>query len=255
LDYVDKKYDLRGKSFQARYGSVSKQEYQSLFDQMMTEVFTVGTPESSHVQDLRAEYEHAGILFESKYNKCRDVVAVGKKSGATDEVIVVHILQLRDRLIAGRFTYSCALPEGGDSEEDCADAIFTVLTTRHYTSGAESRGKFCWFPDSILLSHVPSDMKGLRSIIRELGKTAIPRKSSIRVAGAATRGDMVEVDKRTLELAEKNANQAAFEKSVGGMNIGIVDGSGAVELAKLVGCERTPSRIECYVSNGIISEI
>ena len=249
MDYVEDKYDLRGKSFQARYGSEGKQEYQRLFEQMMKDVFTEGTSVSTYVQDLRTEYEHAGILFESKYNKCRDVVAVGKKSDPKKEVVVVHILQLRDGLVAGRFTYSCTLPKGGNSEEDFADAIHAVLTTRHYTSGGESRGKFSWFPDNILLSHVPSDMKGLRSIVRELGKSATPKKSSIRVAGAATKGDMLDVDKRTLELAEKNANQAAFEKSVGGMNIGIVDGSGALELAALVGCERTPSRIECYVSD------
>lgn len=249
MDFVDEKYDLRGKSFEARYSSGSKLEYQRLFEQMMKEVFTEGHSASKQLQELRMEYEHAGNLFESKYNTCRDVVAVGKKSDPNKEIVVVHVLQLREGLVAGRFTYTCTMPKGSISEEDYADAIFTVLTTRHYTSGAESRGKFSWFPDNVLLSHMPKDIKGLRSTIRELGKTAIPKKKSIRVAGAATKGDMLEVDKRTLELAEKNANQAAFERSVGGMNIGIVDGSGALELAKLVGCERPPSRIECYVSD------
>ena len=251
-DHIEDKYDLRGKSFEARYGSGSLPEYQRLFEQMMKEVFTEGHFVSNELQDLRTEYEHAGILFESKYNKCRDVVAIGKKSDPVRDTVVVHILQLRDGLVAGRFTYSCTLPAGANSDGDFADAIYTVLTTRHYASGGESRGNFCWLPDSILLSHVPADLKGLRSTIRELGKSAEPRKASIRVAGAAKKGDMLEVDKRTLELAEKNANQAAFEKSVGDMNIGIVDGSGALELAKLVGCERAPSRIECYVSDNVL---
>jgi excinuclease ABC subunit B len=243
LDRIEDKFDLRGQSFQARYGSGSKEDYQLLFEKMMQEVFTDGAPNDT-LQDLRSEYEQAGVLFESKYNNCRDVVAVGKAS-ENDDSVVVHVMQLRTGLVAGRFTYSCQLPT--DNEEDYADAIFAVLTGRHYPSGGESRGDFCWFPDDILLSHMPPDVKSLKSTIRGLAKDSVPKKTSLTIKSAAKKGNRFEVDKRTLELAFKNANQAAFEKSIGDMNIGIVDGSGALELAKLVGCEKPPSRIECYV--------
>ena len=245
LDYVEDKFDLRGKSFQARYGAGSKQEYHDLFEQMMLEVFSDSSLNDT-VRDMRLEYEEAGVLFESQHNTCRDVVAVAK-SPKSKNAVIVHIMQLRNGLVAGRFTYSCQLPNGNDAEEDYGDAIFAVLSSRHYPSGGESRGSFGWFPDDILLSHVPADVKGLKNLIQRLGKESKPKKTKISVGGMATKGKMTEVDKRTMELAVKNANQAALEKSAGDMNIGVVDGSGAVELGKLVGCEKVPSRVECYV--------
>jgi excinuclease ABC subunit B len=246
LDYVEDKFDLRGKSFQVRHGSGSKEEYHKLFEQMMLEVFTEGSSNDT-VRDMRLEYEQAGVLFESEHNTCRDVVAVAKSPEKKDSV-VVHVMQLRDGLVAGRFTYSCHLPNGSDTEEDFGDAIFAVLSSRHYPSGGESRGGFGWFPDDILLSHVPADVKGLKNIIQRFGKEATPpRKTKINVGGVAKKGKMMEVDKRTMELAVKNANQAAMEKSAGDMNVGVIDGSGALELGKLVGCEKAPSRVECYV--------
>lgn len=252
LDLVEEKYDLRAASFLARHGSGSKEEYHRLFDKVMQEIFTDGgksdgEQDSDTLKTMRSEYEQAGLLFDSKYNNCRDVVAVGKASDG-DSAIVVHVLQLRDGLVAGRFSYTCQVPSGGTGEEDYGDAIQTVLMSRHYPSGEESLGGFSWFPDDVLLSHDPIDIKSLRSTLRQLRKEAGTSAKSISISTAKSKGARREVDDRVLEFASSNAKQAALEKSVGDMNVALVDGSGAMELGKLVGTEKAPSRIECYVS-------
>jgi excinuclease ABC subunit B len=252
LERVEAKYDLRAKSFLARHGSESKVEYQRLFDKVMQDVFTDGIhnghEDSRTLRDMRIEYEEAGLLFDSKYNQCRDVVAVGHAGDAATS-IVVHVLQLREGLVAGRFSYTCQLPSEGATEDDYADAIHTVLANRHYPSGGESRGGFSWFPDDVLLSHEPFDIKGLRNMVRQLCKEADPKRKSITIRTAAkTNGPKREVDDRALEFATKNAHQAALNNSFGDTNACLVDGSGATELAVMIGSKKAPSRIECYVS-------
>jgi hypothetical protein len=44
-------------------------------------------------------------------NKCRDVVAVGPVDGVVTSA-VVHVVQLREGRVAGRFSYECDLALG-----------------------------------------------------------------------------------------------------------------------------------------------
>jgi excinuclease ABC subunit C len=256
LERVEEKYDLRAKSFLARHGSESKEDYLRLFDRVMDDVFCGSDSEAqnnnddsaSTMREMRLEYEQAGLLFDSKFNRSRDVVAVGKAK-SSHSIVLVLVLQLRDGIVAGRFSYACELKAREATEEDYADLIQEVLANRHYPSGGESRDGFSWFPDEVLLSHEPADVKSFRRIVRQLGSEAVPKKKSIAVAVAGTGSKArQEVDNRAIEFAVKNANQAAFEKSLGGMNKGLLDGTGALELAKLVKSDKSPARIECYVS-------
>lgn len=247
LDGVEEKYDLRRKSFLARHGDASQEEYQQLFNKVVDEVFGKhGTTESLLLTSKRKEYEEAGLLFDSEYNKCRDVVAVGRAS-ENARSIVVHVSQLREGIVAGRFSYSCELPTGF-GEEDVAEAVQAVLAQRHYPAGENTKSAFSWFPDDILLSHQPFDQKDLRkSITQSFGDSGPKQRKKITIGTAAGSGPRRAVDERLLRFAKENAEQAAIEKSLGSVK-SLVDGSSAAELAALTGCEKPPTRIECYVS-------
>jgi len=249
LEGVEEKYDLRAQSFLARHGGASQEEYKRLFETVLKEVFEgQGGREALLLTEKRKEYEEAGLLFDSDSNRCRDVVAVGREDEQARE-IVVHVLQLREGIVAGRFSYSCELPIGfGD--EDVADCIHTALTQRHYPSGENAQSKFSWFPDEVLLSHPPLDKTSLRKAIQESnGESEQKQKKKVNISTAAKTGPKKAVDARVLQFASENAKQAAIEKSLGSVK-SLVDGSGAAELATLIGSARMPSRIECYVSPG-----
>lgn len=251
LERVEETYGIRAQSFLARHGSVSKDEYQRLFNSMMQEVFTdtssIARREPDDLKKLRLEYEQAGLLFDSTVNQCRDVVAVGGY-GRDDLTIAVVVLQLRNGIVASRFSYSCQVTNKDSPEEDYPEAIIAVLVNRHYPSGGESHDGVRWFPDDILLSHEPKDVKDLQRAIRQLGNEAMPKKRNTKVSSKLkSKSKNTEVDRRTLEFATKNANQVALVKSAGAQNIGLFDGTGSAELAQMVGVEKAPSRIECFV--------
>ena len=244
LEAVEDKYDLRAQSFLARYGSVSLEEYRNLFERVLREVFTNNS--STKLTEMREEYEEAGLLFEADCNNCRDVVAVGKADHQAREV-VVHVSQLREGLVAGRFSYTCQLPVGS-TDDDVADAVHTALTQRHYPAGENAQSKFNWFPDDVLLSHPPVDTKSLRKAIQQsCSENGQAQRKTIKIGTAALSGPNQAVDARVLQFATENANMAAIEQSLGTLK-SLVDGSGAEELATLIGSEVLPSRIECYVS-------
>jgi len=191
------------------------------------------------------------MLFDSKFNRCRDVVTIAQVEGQ-DSSAVVHILQLRQGLVAGRFSYTCEVPYGLKDEEDAASAIQTVLQRRHYPSGEESRdSRFSWFPDEVLLSHIPVDAKELRTAIRGARSLVEPlRKRTITIKTASSKGQRKAVDARALEFAMENAQQVAYERSLGQEKRSAlpssIDGTAAKELANLLSLEKGPSRIECY---------
>jgi excinuclease ABC subunit C len=249
LEGIEEKYDLRSKSFQARFGTVNKAEYHKSFQNVMTEVFE--SPEDfgeSSLPSLRSEYEEANKLFESEYNQCRDVVAVGKNQ----DTVVIHVLQLRNGLIAGQFSYTCELECGIESEEDFADAIQTVLEQRHYPSGgAPAAGRYSFFPDEVLLQYPVMQSKELKAAIRSGRNAAEPDRKTgkISVRTSVSRGPRKEVDARALQCAIDNAEQVANERllaNIGGVPKTSVDGTAVKELASMLSLEKEPERIECY---------
>jgi excinuclease ABC subunit B len=251
LERIEINYDLRSQSFLTRHGSGSKDEYRLLFQKALDEVFiNPALRADESLSEMRLEYEEAGMLFDSKYNTCRDVVAIGKVDSDTSKAVVL-VLQLRGGLVAGRFTYECELVTGMTQEEDYSDVIQTVLEKQHYPSGEESPDtRFSYFPDEVLLSHPPLDAKELKATIRRARSVVEPgRKKAVTITSAAIKGPRVEIDARALEFAKENARQVAFEKSLVNLQNGAlssVDGTAAKELAIMLSLESVPSRIECY---------
>jgi len=219
-----------------------------LFNKVLDDVFgEQGKTESRLLSTKRKEYEEAGLLFDSEYNICRDVVAVGKASEQA-RTIVVHVSQLRKGIVAGRFSYTCEMPIGFD-EDDVADAMQTVLVQKHYPAGTNTQSAFSWFPDDILLSHEPVDQKHLRkAVISSFGENPPKQRKKFTISTCARSGPRQPVDERLMKFASENAHQVAIEKEFGSAK-SLVDGSSAAELATILGCETPPSRIECYVSS------
>lgn len=246
LEGIEDKYGLRQFSFKARHGEASPEDYKKLFETVLDEVFGEAGEKSLQLASKRKEYEEAGLLFDSHFNKCRDVVVVGKASEHTT-TILVHVSQLREGLIAGRYSYECKLPVGF-GEEDVSDAVQTVLEQRHYPAGMNAVSSFSWFPDDILSSHEFLDAKTLRkSILQACSDTERKQKRKISISTAAQSGPRREVDARLLRFASENAEQVAIEKAMGSAK-SLVDGTSAAELATMIGSGKAPSRIECYVS-------
>jgi excinuclease UvrABC nuclease subunit len=242
---------LRSKSFQARFGTLSKAEYHKHFQKVMREVFEAeGTFGDSSLPALRSEYEEASKLFDSEYNICRDVVALGKSQDGT--TFVVHVLQLRQGLIAGQFSYTVELSSGLTCVEDFSEAIQIVLEHRHYPSGEVSTcGRFSFFPDEVLCQYSLLRTKELKEAIRFARNQAEPDRkgSKIDIRTLASRGTRKDADSRALECAMANAEQVANEKSmtnIPGVLKSSVDGTAARELVSLLSLEKTPERIECY---------
>ena len=250
LDGVEEKYGLRQLSFEARHGAAAKKDYKRLFETVLDEVFGNIGEQSLQLMEKRKEYEEAGLLFESDYNQCRDVVVTAKASEDT-RTVVVHVSQLRQGLVAGQFSYACDLPRGA-GEEDVAEAIQMVLEQKHYPAGANTASKFSWFPDDILLSHESIDTKSLRNaILSACSGTVRKQKKKITIGTAVASGPRQDVDARLLRFASGNAEQAAIERSMGSVKC-LVDGSSAAELATIIGSAKSPSRIECYVSTAFV---
>lgn len=261
LEGIEAKYDLRAKSFVARHDSaeISKEDYGILFQRALEETFGSGHSSSETVTELarmRSEFEEGGVLFDSDMSYSRDVVALAPVPGSASETsALVHVVQFRDGLIAGQFSYQVELPSGMDSEEDRAEAIAHVLERRHYPSGEESvDSAFSFFPDEVVVQHLPEDTKELKQAIRSSRrKVESDADGKIAVRNAAKRGKKKDTDRRSLELAIDNAQQVALERSMENVGQAVktsLDGTALRELADLLNLEEIPNRIECYdISN------
>ncbi len=280
LEAIEERYDLRSKCFQARYGEISKAEYQQLFQTVLSEVFeSKGRAADSPLRMLRSQYEEASNLFESEYNQCRDIVAVGCIANDNSNY-VLHVLQLRQGIIAGQFSYAFKLESGLHTEEDFGDAIQTLLDQQHYPSGeASTPGHFSFFPDEILTQFPLMDVKTLKETIRLARNEVEPerKRTKIAIRTAATGGPRREADKRALQCAIENAKQIAEEYGltkvpevarnsvhrrngekeeskakddvlahIPSFSKGSDDRKSGLELANLLSLEKPPERIECY---------
>jgi excinuclease ABC subunit B len=257
LQGIEEKYDLRSKSFQARFGTFDKNEFQKLFNQALEDVFEPSSSKESvgsSLSLLRSSYEESSTLFESHYNTCRDVVAVGKSVDET--TIIIYVLQLRNGMVAGQFSYACEVASGMTSTHDFADAIQHVLEHRHYPSGgSRTNGKHSFFPDEILIQYPLPDATALRAVVRSSKLAAEPQalncKSKVVVAVRvqAGRGVRKESDERALQCAIDNADQVANDMALANLaNVPVtsVDGTAIKELAAMLSLRKEPQRIECF---------
>jgi excinuclease ABC subunit C len=163
----------------------------------------------------------------------------------------VHVLQLREGLVAGRFSYDFEIPSGLGSDEDLAAAIQAVLERRHYPSGeAAPSGRFSFFPNEILSQYPVPDAKELKQTIRSVRRQVEPaRKDPIIVRTSSSRGSRKETDARAMEFAVENAQQVALEREqrdTKGATMTSLDGTAGKELASLLALDSAPQRIECY---------
>ena len=201
---------------------------------------------------LRSEFEEASNLFDSTHNKCRDVVAFAKVPGQ-DESALVHLVQLREGLVAGQFSYTVTIPSGISTEEDFAAAMVHVLDRQHYPSGVESLSNgFTFFPNEILIQHLPDPVTcaSLKNTIRlARNKAETSSKQKLLIKAVARRGIRREFDRKAMELATENAKHVAYEKSLEslrGTAKSSVNGEALEELKTLFTLEKKPKRIECY---------
>eukprot|EP00977_Amphora_coffeiformis_P005928 scaffold1267_cov171-Amphora_coffeaeformis.AAC.4 len=250
-DRIEEKYDLRARSFLVRHGSESSEAYRASFEQALGEVSgNQSTRSDDDIRRARSEYEEAGMLFDSPRNVCRDVVTIVKSNEMGALGALVHVVQLRQGLVAGQFSYECIVPLGLENDEDSAAAIQTVLERKHYPSGREaSSDGFSWFPDSILLSHA-IDTNQLRAAVRQArNQVEQKRRSKIEIQTAVTRGPNRDADKRALDFCASNAMQAFVQKgreNEPGSAVSSLDGRAAKELASLLRLDKPVKRIECY---------
>jgi excinuclease ABC subunit C len=247
LEMIEDKYGLRAMSFQARHGNGSREAYQELFQTALREVFESKLDSrASTLVKARTEYESAGLLFDSPYNACRDVVTVTPVTGSKDTV-VVQVLQIRDGMVAGRFRYKCEVPCGFSSDADLASCIQTVIEQRHYPSAIESfaSGGIPWFPQEILVSHEPSDVPSIVNSLMEHRKEVegTGTKAKLTITAGARRGTKKVADERLLEFAQANVDKA-YEPDDASDDIKLEEAS--TELAELLSLQRNPSRIECF---------
>ena len=247
LDDIESKYDLRAQSFLARQGSISKNDYNRLFDTVLAHVFENETDcqDTTLLSRMREKYEQASLLFDSEYNRCRDVVTVQQERQPSGTETTITVLQLRGGLVSGQFSYACTLL-ACDCAEDLSLAMQSVLTTRHYPSGQEPTGPVSWFPDEILLTHPPLDIKEIKRVVRQSRKAAEPtRKGSVSVLMPAKQGARQQVDATSIDLATQNANHKARFSSAISDSVWC-KGDAAAELAELLTLDEPPTRIECY---------
>jgi len=244
LEGIEEQYNLRSQSFLARYGPGSREEYHILFNKALEEVF--GRTNNT-LRAMRAEYEEAGQLFDSKHNRCCDVVTVTTSDANTSAT--VHIIQLRNGLIAGRFSYACDVPFGLNNDEDFSAVIQAVLVRQHYPSCEESLDEeFPWFPDEILLPHPAQDEKEIHSVLQEARIDAgASRRKKLAIRLPVTSGSRQLADAKAMQLARENAQQASREKArTDSSAISSEDWKAATELTNMLSLEKVPKRIECF---------
>ena len=246
LEGIEEKFGLREKSFLVRQGSgFSVDEYNSLFQKVLSEVFTSKSHNS--LQEMRSEYEEAGLLFDSPYNECRDVVTVVPVPESNGDCMV-HVVQLRQGCVIGEFSYVCEVGPLGDGVVELAESLQMVLEDRHYPSGGEIADQaLSWFPNNVLLPFEIPDPARLRNAMKSARIRMEPkRRGNIQIQTPCKRGKRVDQDKRALHFAEANAQYKASQRSLGGFVATSIDGTAVKELARLLSLPRGPSRIECY---------
>jgi Helicase conserved C-terminal domain/Ultra-violet resistance protein B/GIY-YIG catalytic domain len=254
LSGVEAKYGLQGQAFLARHGSTTKESYNQIFDQVIEEVFNSNDPKAVETLiNLRSQYEEAGLLFDSKYNRCRDIVAIGRsEDGNGDGSLIIHLIQLRNGIVAGSYSYECIVPFGASTDEDSLDAIQTVLCKRHYPSVPTHNNRLAWFPEDILVPIELSDDKDFKAALRQSFISAEGRQmKACKISSIHRTGKKRESDVRALEFATKNANQVAYERLIANKMEHVPelhDGTAAKDLAKLLSLKDVPVRIECFVS-------
>ena len=251
IQMIEEKYDLRSKSFQVRFGNVSQMEYQQTFQKALDEVFL--SPKSNTIEDistLRLKYEEGSNLFDSTYNKSRDVVAIGR---INNDEAVIHLVQLRDGLVAGQFSYTCQISSGIDSSEDLGTIIQTVLERKHYCRGeALLHRPFSFFPSELLVQYPLTQTQTLREVFRTACKEAEPNRKikPLTIRKPVKSGQRKDTDSRAMQFAIDNAEEVAKQKSytsnTNGATKSSVDGTAMKELTDLLSLEKVPSRIECY---------
>jgi len=188
-------------------------------------------------------------------------VAVARVPGEENDA-VVHVVQLREGLVFGRFSYTCQLPNtgaGSDSTEEEEEDFFSiavqsVLERQHYPSGEESRnGRFSFFPNEILCQYLPDDTTDLLRSIQKSRKQIEPDRTNmvrLRTVKAGVSSTQKEAeDTKALDFAISNAEQAALEKSMTTNKRATktsLDGTAVNELVDLLNLDKDPVRIECY---------
>mmetsp|Transcript_1112 Transcript_1112/g.1711 ORF Transcript_1112/g.1711 Transcript_1112/m.1711 type:complete len:1351 (-) Transcript_1112:283-4335(-) len=252
LEAIESQYDLRAKSFMARHGDMTHEDYLEIFDAAINENFGSS---SSKLNRLRSKFEEAGHLFDSEYNVCRDVVSFSKIPDQNESTGLVHIVQLREGLVAGQFSYECKIPSGMSNEEDHAAVIAHVLERQHYPSGEETLdARLSFFPTEILVPHpIVGSATRLKQVIQAAQTKASPsstgKQERVAIRTVAKRGVRKKSDEVALNLCVENAGQAAYDKaleSIQGSVKSSVDGTALKELQKLFNLDKKPSRIECY---------
>ncbi|KAL9185530.1 hypothetical protein ACHAXT_003307 [Thalassiosira profunda] len=241
LDRIESEYGLRSKHFQARYGGVTKDEYEEGFQRVLEEVFL--TPKAS--QELP---HHSSKLFGHEHNAERDIVSIATLECGVEAL--VHVVQLRSGTAVGQFSYPCKLPSGVQCDEDLGSLIQTVLEQQHYPQGEFTRnGHF--FPKELLLHHKLPDAKGLRALFRQQrlsqnNGTKAATKLTIRTP--AKRGKRKETDELAMSFATENAEEVLRQQKMAASEGALtsLDGSASKELAELLRLERLPNRIEAY---------
>ncbi|CAJ1942476.1 unnamed protein product [Cylindrotheca closterium] len=253
LEAIESQYDLRAKSFMTRHGDMEHDEYQALFDEAMKDTFE--STSSSKFNQLRSEFEEAAHLFDSKYNVCRDIITFSKVPGRDDSFGIVHVVQLRQGLVSGQFSYDCQIPSGMSSDEDYAAAMAHVLERQHYPSGEEAfDSRLPFFPTEILVQYDMSGITGraVKQVIQAARKKVNAsggKKEPLAIRRAAKGGARKKSDELALKLCIENAEKAAHDKSLEAIEGSIkssVDGTALEELQKLFDLDKKPSRIECY---------
>lgn len=221
-----------------------------MLNTVLAETFDAPGPVSteSSLPAGRSNFEEGSLLFDNKHNACRDVFAIGRSSDE-DNVATVHVLQLREGLVAARFSYDCEIPAGLESDEDLPAVIQTVLERQHYPSGETCPGHFSFFPDEILSQYPLPDTAELKRTIRLAVKQVEPTRAiKITVRTPVSRGPRKETDACAMMLAIENAEQVALDRQLGRVNGAtktFVDGSAEKELVSLLSLEKA-KRIECY---------
>ncbi|VEU41398.1 unnamed protein product [Pseudo-nitzschia multistriata] len=252
LEGIEETYGLRSMRFKARFGDFDKEAYQARFDEAFREVFQTseGSP-MVPLSNMRLKGEEASIIFDSAYNKSRDVVVVVESDLLLNEIIVL-VLQLRQGIVIGSFSYIFEFGKGHIMDRDLSEAIEAVLIERHYRSGeAPLRAGYSFFPDEILVQHPIRNLKELKDVIKlSRDSVEVERKDAkISVRKPAVSGSKKKVDARVIEFALQNAKQVARERETrrhGDALLTSVDGTAATELASLLSLEAKPEKIECF---------
>ena len=249
LQAIENTYELRAKNFQVRYGSMLQSEYQKEFNKALEEIFL--SPDiSSSLPAMRSEYEEASTLFDHSDNTERDVVSIVKSEANKGEALVL-ILQLRNGVTTGQFSYSCKIPAGITGSEDLGNLLQTVLEQKHYPQGdctSEKCNEFRFFPKEILVQYplpAPSDLRAM--FRKQSNSTSTTTKLSIRTP--AKRGGRKETDEKAMKFAIDNAEEAARQKifvETKGATKTSLDGTASKELAELLDLRTMPNRIEAY---------